>query len=116
MSVPLAYPGIILTRATRPLATPAVPLPVLAHRPYPPPVQRGASGRAGVGPRPREDPRMRLRVAGLGPDPDAPLIAVERRAALLPLYKAGTNTSPSGPSLTVSDARRQSRSRGATGR
>ena len=33
---------------------------------------------------------MRLRVAGLGPDPDAPLIAVERRAALLPLYTAFT--------------------------
>ena len=33
---------------------------------------------------------MRLRVAGLGPDPDAPLIAVERRAALLPLYTATT--------------------------
>ena len=33
---------------------------------------------------------MRLRVAGLGPDPDAPLIAVERRAALLPLYTAIT--------------------------
>jgi diguanylate cyclase (GGDEF)-like protein len=33
---------------------------------------------------------MRLRVAGLGPDPDAPLIAVERRAALLPLYTAVT--------------------------
>ena len=33
---------------------------------------------------------MRLRVAGLGPDPDAPLIAVERRGALLPLYTAIT--------------------------
>jgi diguanylate cyclase (GGDEF)-like protein len=33
---------------------------------------------------------MRLRVAGLGPDPDSPLIAVERRAALLPLYTALT--------------------------
>ena len=33
---------------------------------------------------------MRLRVAGVGPDPDAPLIAVERRAALLPLYTAIT--------------------------
>ncbi len=33
---------------------------------------------------------MRLRVAGLGPDQDAPLIAVERREALLPLYTALT--------------------------
>ena len=33
---------------------------------------------------------MRLKVAGLGPDPDAPLIAVERRAALLPVYTAIT--------------------------
>jgi len=33
---------------------------------------------------------MRLRVAGLGPTSDAPLIAVERRAALLPAYTATT--------------------------
>jgi diguanylate cyclase (GGDEF)-like protein len=33
---------------------------------------------------------MRLRVAGLGPEADAPLIAVERRAALLPMYTAIT--------------------------
>ena len=33
---------------------------------------------------------MRLRVAGLGPDPDAPLVAVERRPRCCPLYTAAT--------------------------
>ncbi|HKF85773.1 MAG TPA: GGDEF domain-containing protein [Candidatus Limnocylindrales bacterium] len=31
-----------------------------------------------------------MRVAGRGPDPDAPLLAIERRAALLPVYTAAT--------------------------
>ena len=44
---------------------------------------------------------MRLRVAGLGPDPDAPLIAVERRAALLPLYTAVTIVAGIGVLLLV---------------
>jgi diguanylate cyclase (GGDEF)-like protein len=48
------------------------------------------SVRACAAPGTHEDPLVRLSVAGLGPDPDAPLIAVERRAALLPLYTAVT--------------------------
>jgi diguanylate cyclase (GGDEF)-like protein len=44
---------------------------------------------------------MRLRVAGFGPDPDSPLIAVERRAALLPLYTAVTIVAGIGALLLV---------------
>ena len=44
---------------------------------------------------------MRMRVAGLGPDADSPLIAVERRAALLPLYTAATIVGGIGALLLV---------------
>jgi diguanylate cyclase (GGDEF)-like protein len=44
---------------------------------------------------------MRLRVAGLGPTSDAPLIAVERRAALLPAYTATTIAVGTGALLLV---------------
>ena len=44
---------------------------------------------------------MRMRVAGPGPDQDAPLIAVERRAAVLPIYTAATIVGGVGALLLV---------------
>src|SRR3954449_11867868 len=62
----------------------AVSLFVHATRPFPSPVTRAARARAS---RPTS---MRMRVAGFSPDRDTPLIAVERRGALLPAYTAAT--------------------------
>src|SRR3954447_20915084 len=61
-----------------------VSLFVHASRPFPSPVTRAARARVSGG------TSVRMRVAGFAPDRDTPLIAVERRGALLPAYTAAT--------------------------